>query len=204
LAADDSFGNAAIGWVMGRLAGMLALNPVLGHSHAAYMIIRGLEEAAKGRDSFASSKRTTIGSLFALPQDIRDNPERLFTVQLGLYRKYFRAEEAVAHDNGVKSAYFLQPVPAWGKTLTEQEKRVVGDLSYGAVYRRLVAGMMTLGEGGLPIYDLGDVFESQKGTIYTDQIHYVSNDEGDSLGNRLMAARIAQLLAQTWGLQRKP
>ena len=39
--------------------------------------------------------------------------------------------EAVAHDNGVKTAYFFQPVPAFGKTLTEEEKRVVGDLSYG-------------------------------------------------------------------------
>jgi hypothetical protein len=33
--ADENFGDAAIGWVMGRIAGTLALNPVLGHSHAA-------------------------------------------------------------------------------------------------------------------------------------------------------------------------
>jgi hypothetical protein len=189
---------------MGRLAGTLALNPVLGHSHAAYMIIRGIEAVAKGQDSFKSNKRTTIASLFALPKDIQDNPDRLFGVQLGLYRKYFRAAEAVAHDNGVKSAYFLQPVPAWGKTLTEEEKRVVGDLSYREIYRRIVDGMMTLRERGLPIYDLGDIFENQKGTIYTDQIHYLSNDEGESLGNRLIAARIGELLAETWGLQRKP
>jgi hypothetical protein len=204
LAADDNFGDAAIGWVMGRLAGTLALNPVLGHSHAAYMIIRGIEAVAKGQDSFKSNKRTTIASLFALPKDIQDNPDRLFGVQLGLYRKYFRAAEAVAHDNGVKSAYFLQPVPAWGKTLTEEEKRVVGDLSYREIYRRIVDGMMTLRERCLPIYDLGDIFENQKGTIYTDQIHYLSNDEGESLGNRLIAARIGELLAETWGLQRKP
>jgi hypothetical protein len=112
--------------------------------------------------------------------------------------------EAVAHDNGVKSAYFLQPVPAWGKTLTEQEKRVVGDLSYRDLYRRIVAGMMTLSERGLPIYDLGDIFQDQKGTIYTDQIHYVSSSDGDSPGNRMVAARIGALLAETWGLQPKP
>ena len=143
-AADENFGDAAIGWVMGRLAGTLALNPVLGRSHAAYMIVRGIEAAAKGQDGFKSSKRTTIPGLFALPKDIQDNPERLFDFQLGLYQKYFRAAEAVASDNGVKSAFFLQPVPAWGKTLTEEEKRVVGDLSYGDLYRRMVAGMMTL------------------------------------------------------------
>ena len=77
-------------------------------------------------------------------------------------RIYLRATEAVAHDNSVKTAYFLQPVPAWGKTLTEEEKRVVGDLSYGDLYRRIVAGMMTLRERGLPMYDLGDIFATRR------------------------------------------
>ncbi len=203
--ADENFGDAAIGWVMGRLAGTLALNPILGHSHAAYMIIRGIEAVAKGKDSFKSSKRTTIPNMFALPQDIRGDGERVFNLQLGLYQKYARAEEAVAHDNGVKTAYFFQPVPAWGKTLTEEEKRVVGDLSYGDLYRRIVAGMMTLRERGMAMYDLGDVFANEKGSIYADDIHYLRygpNDE--SRGNRLMAARIGELLAKSWGLQRKP
>ena len=64
--------------------------------------------------------------------------------------------------------------------------------------------MMTLSERGLPIYDLGDIFQDQKGTIYTDQIHYVSSTDGDSPGNRMVAARIGALLAKTWGLQPKP
>src|SRR4029450_11304699 len=112
-----------------------------------------------------SSKHTTIPGLFALPKDIQDNPGNLFDVQLGLYQKYFRAPEAVANDNGVKSAFFLQPVPAWGKTLTEEEKRVVGDLSYVDLYRRMAACMSDASERGLPMYDLGNVFENQKGTI---------------------------------------
>ena len=167
-AADENFGDAAIGWVMGRIAGAMSINPILGKSHAAYLIIRGIEAAAKGKDSFKSNKRTTIPSLFALPKDIQDNPQRLFDVQLDLYQKYFRATEAVAHDNGVKSAYFMQPIPAWGKTLTDAERRVVGDLAYGELYRRMVAGMMTLRERGLPIYDLGDIFKNDTSTIYAD------------------------------------
>ena len=167
-AADENFGDAAIGWVMGRLAGAMSINPVLGKSHAAYLLIRGIEAAAKGKDSFKSNKRTTIPSLFALPKDVQDNPQRLFDVQLDLYQKYFRATEAVAHDNGVKSAYFMQPIPAWGKTLTDEERRVVGDLAYGELYRRMVAGMMTLSERGLPIYDLGDIFKNDTSTIYAD------------------------------------
>lgn len=202
-AADENFGDAAIGWVMGRLAGALALNPILGQSHAAYLVIRTIELAAKGQGSFKSNKRTTIPSLFALPKDIQDNPDRLFSVQLGLYQKYFRATEAIAQDFGVKSAFFLQPIPGWGKTLTEEEKRVVGDLSNGERYRRIVKGMMTLSERGLPIYDLGAIFENQKGTIYSDQVHYLSNNDGESLGNRLIAARIGELIAETWSLDRK-
>ncbi len=203
--ADENFGDAAIGWVMGRIAGSLALNPILGQSHAAYLVIRGIEAAAKGKDSFKSTKRTTIPGMFALPQDIRGNADRVFAVQLGLYQKYLRAEEVVAHDNGVKSAYFFQPVPAWGKTLTEEEKRVVGDLSYGDLYRRIVTGMMTLRERGLAMFDLGDIFMDEKGSIYADHIHYLRYGRADeSHGNRLMAARIGELLSQTWGLQRKP
>ncbi len=130
---------------------------------------------------------------------MQDNPQRLFDVQLDLYQKYLRATEAVAHDNGVKSAYFMQPIPAWGKTLTDEERRVVGDLGYGELYRRMVAGMMTLRERGLPIYDLGDIFKNDTSTIYADQIHYLADAEGLSPGNRMVAARICELLAQTYG-----
>jgi hypothetical protein len=64
--------------------------------------------------------------------------------------------------------------------------------------------MMTLRERGLPIYDLGDIFASEKGTIYADHVHYLRDASGESRGNRLMATRIGELLAETWGLQKKP
>jgi hypothetical protein len=41
-----------------------------------------------------------------------------------------RAMEAVTRDYDVKRAYFFQPVPAYGKSLTAAEQAVVGDLSY--------------------------------------------------------------------------
>jgi hypothetical protein len=144
-AADENFGDAAIGWVIGRLAGTLALNtgarPFARRLHADPRHRGG----GQGPGRLQVDQATTIPGLFALPKDIQDNPERLFGVQLDLYQKYFRATEVVANDNGVKAAFFLQPaIPAWGKVLTEDEKRVVGDLAYGALYRRMVAGMMVL------------------------------------------------------------
>jgi hypothetical protein len=168
------------------------------------MVVRGIEQAAKGQDIFKSTKKTTLGSIFRMPEDIRRDTERAFGVQLALYQKYLRATEAVARDYNLKSAYFLQPAPAYGKELSEEEKRVVGDLSYGPLYRKVVAGMMTLRQRNLPIYDLGDVFADQKGTIYADHIHYWRDAEAESPGNRIMAARMAKQLAETWGLQKKP
>src|SRR5204863_7029150 len=75
--ADENFGDAAIGWVMGRIAGWLAQLPILGHSHAAYMIVHGIETVAKSKDVFKAdkNKKTTLTSIFALPNDIKGNGE---------------------------------------------------------------------------------------------------------------------------------
>lgn len=202
--ADENFGDAAIGWVMGRIAGGLALNPVLGRSHAAYMVVRGIEQAAKGKDIFKSSKKTTLNSIFHMPEDIRRNHALAFDVQLGLYQKYVRAMDAVARDNGVKSAYFIQPAPAIGKELTEEEKRVVGDLSYRDLYKKIVSGLMTLRDRGTPIFDLGDIFAKERGPIYADHIHFIRDSAAESPGNRIIAARMSELLSETWGFRRKP
>lgn len=201
--ADENFGDAAIGWVIGRVAGTLTRLPLLGHSHAAYMIIRGIEGVAKSKDTFKSAKRTTLTSIFALPADVRGNGERVFQTQLELYRKYEREIEAVAKDNGARTAYFLQPVPTWGKPLTEDEKRMAANSADPILYRRMVDGMMALRQQGLPIHDLGDLLADQKQTIYADDIHFFRDAKGESKGYRLMATRVAKDLAETWGLKPK-
>ena len=203
--ADENFGDAAIGYVMGRIAGALAKNAVLGRSHAAYFVIRGIEATAKGRDVFKSDKKTTLNSIFAMPPEIRADNDKAFALQLELYQKYARGIEVMAREFGVKTAYFIQPVPAIGKTLTEQEKRVVGSMYYTEYYKKLVAGMMTLRERGMPMFDLTDLLVDEKSTIYEDDIHFLRiRGTNDSPGYRLMARRMATDLAQTWKLQAKP
>jgi hypothetical protein len=204
--ADENFGDAAIGWVIGRVAGSLAQMPLLGHSHAAYMIVRGIEAVAKGQDIIKGdkNKKTTLTSIFALPSDIKGNGEKVFETQLALYQKYERAIEAVAKENGVKTAYFLQPVPSWGKTLTEDEKRgASANWTDPVLYRRIVDGMMTLRDQGLPMFDLGDLLKDVKDTIYADDIHFIRDTKGDSKGYRLMAAKVVDDLAKAWNLQPK-
>ena len=94
-------------------------------------------------------------------------------------------------------------MPPYGKVLTEEEKKNAGDLGYGGLYRKIVAGMMTLRERGLAIYDLGDLLKDEKGTFYADDIHFIRDKSGESPGYRLMAARVGQLLAETWHLKPK-
>jgi len=204
-AADENFGDAAIGWVIGRVAGILSQSWVLRNSHAAYMVIRGIEGVAKGKDVFDSNRkrRTSLTGFFALPKDVTDDPERLFGLQISLYQKYMRGIEVIAKDYKLNSAYFIQPVPAWGKTLTPEEQQNAGDLSYGEVYRRMVGGLLNLRERGLAVFDLGDLLKDQTGTVYADDVHFVRTRDGDSPGYRLMAVRVGELLAETWKLQRK-
>ncbi len=203
LVADDNFGDAAVGWVLGRLAGGVAGDPVLGRSHAAYLLFRTLETVAKGQTARPSSKRTTLESLFALPTDIAGDGERVFALQLQLLEKYNRAMEALARDYGIKTAYFFQPVPARGKTLTLEERAVVGDLSYIGLYRRMVEGVLRQREHGLQVFDLGDLFVDVKETVYADGFHLARSPYGESLGYRLMARRVAADVAAAWGLKRR-
>ena len=78
---------------------------------------------------------------------------------IGQYRKYIRAMDAVAAQNGVLFAHFIQPVPAIRKTLTADEKAVVGDLGYRGLYERITGDVLSLAKGGTPIFSLLDVFE---------------------------------------------
>ena len=204
--ADENFGDAAIGWVIGRVAGTLTRLPLLGHSHAAYMIIRGIEAVAKSKDTASSTKKTTLNGLFSLPADVPRDAEKVFQIQLSLYEKYERGIEAIARDNGVKSAYFLQPIPAYDKELTDDEKRTA-DFDLRDRYRRIVDNMLTLRERGMAMFDLGDLYKNEKGTIYADRIHPARGPAyqgAKSRGYSLMAERIAADLAKSWGFKEKP
>lgn len=205
LVSQESFGDAAIGWMIGRAAGVLRNTPLLDRSHAVYMIVRGLEASARRQQENSTLADTTLDGFYRLPDSITKDPDKLFRFQLDLYQRYTRGIETMALSNGVRTAFFLQPIPGYGKTLTEDERRDAGDLSHTDLYRRMVAGMMTLRERGLPMFDLGDIYRDEKGRIYADAIHCYWEPTGtaDSRGYAIMANRMAADLAQAWGLQRK-
>lgn len=102
------------------------------------------------------------------------------------YRKYLSLSDAMAERLGIRAAHFIQPCPAIGKVLTEDERRVVGDLSYATTYRKLASD--------LPAISLLDCFDDVRETVYTDAVH--NND----VGKRIMAERIARELAKSWAM----
>lgn len=113
------------------------------------------------------------------------------------------AMEALARDYCIKTAYFFQPVPAYGKTLTAEEQAVVGDLSYLALYRNMVDEVLRQRELGLAVFDLGDLFVDVEQAVHADGFHLQRSPFGESLGYRLMAKRVAANVASASGLKRK-
>jgi hypothetical protein len=147
------------------------------------------------------SERTNINTMFALPQEWDE--EHRVAWGAGQYRKYIRAMGAVAAQNGGLHAHFIQPVPAIGKSLTDEEKRVVGDLGYRARYERITSDVLALSNDGVPVFSLLDVFAHNTGTLYADVIHLRQSPDGTSEGYGLMAERMATVLARTWHLRSK-
>ena len=130
LVADDNFGDTAIGWVLGRIAGGVE------RSHARPIARRLCRVPRRWRpqprDGPPGSRPNTRRSRACSPcrRISRATASASSPGQLELLEKYNRAMEALARDYDIRTAYFFQPVPAYGKTLTTEEQAVVGDLSY--------------------------------------------------------------------------
>ena len=67
----------------------------------------------------------------------------------------------IAREEGVKAMFFLQPVPAIGKTLTDAENQVNPDLRYGERYRKVVSTLQELRQHGIAVFDILDVFAEE-------------------------------------------
>jgi len=109
--------------------------------------------------------------------------------------------DAVAAQNAVLIAHFIQPVPVIQKTLTPDEKAVVGDLSYRGLYARITGDVLGLAKGGTPIFSLLDVFKDNRDTLYADVIHLRQAPDGTSTGYALIAQRMADVPTRTWHLR---
>lgn len=199
---NSAYADVVKRWIIGRIYARAVASPVLSRSQTAYLVLARIDAYLKQQQQlYTARERTNLNRMLALPQNW-DQEHRVLWAD-AQYRKYIRAIDAIAAQNGVLAAHFIQPVPAIGKALTDTEKRVVGDLAYGAAYQRTAQQLLSLAGDGTPIFSLLDVFDSNRQTLYADSIHMLQSLDGTSEGYQLMSQRMATILAKTWSLAPK-
>lgn len=163
---------------------MVNNSTVLRHSKAAYFILdktrAGMETRIareKDLESLQTGTLRHLGPVFLLPEGWSHERRREHHIQQ--YHKYLQLMQSTARQYNIRLTVFLQPVPALDKTLTEDEKRVTGDLGYAEDY--LLFSRTLLNDKSLRTYSLLDVFAANTETIYRDGIHYEENSAGCSL-----------------------
>jgi len=162
------------------------------NSRALYFVTK----AIRGRLDHKTESRI-VKELYELPADSQG--KKSIDFNLDQYAKYVRLMHATSKCLGLKDAYFVQPCPAIGKTLTPAEVASAGDLSYADTYTAMTNRLVGLNSEGVPVVSLADVFNGCDETIYADKIHCGQKTDG----YRLMSARIADELARLWQIQKK-
>jgi hypothetical protein len=198
----SSYSDVVSRWIAGKLYGRARASRILSRSQAAFLLLARVDAYVKSQERLYSEReRTNINTIFALPKEWDE--EHRVTWADRQYQKYIRAMDVVAAQNDVLVAHFIQPVPAIRKTLTPDEKTVVGDLSYRSLYERIAGDVLSLANTGTPIFSLLDVFQNNTDTLYADVIHLRQSSDGTSVGYALIAQRMADVLADTWHLRPK-
>jgi len=86
--------------------------------------------------------------------------------------------------------------------LTDEERAAAQPLDYGETYKRMTDGLLELSRDGIQVFSLLDIFKSERGKIYADQIHFTYTPDGQSRGNRLIAKAMARRMSDTWQMER--
>jgi hypothetical protein len=119
------------------------------------------------------------------------------------YQDYIRSLGATAQALGLKYAHFVQPHRLLDKELNTEEKQyqsLVDPLLYKKIF---IAGSRAEQARGLFSFDLTSVFSKESATIYSDDIHYGYEANGDSLGYRLVAEAMSEKIARAWKLKKR-
>ena len=198
---SQSFGDVVARWIVANVRAAAARNAILSRSQAVYSLIAAADQYFTKRAASRPKAKTTVETLFSLPAEW--TPQQRTELALMQYQKYVRAMSTLARDYGVREAHFIQPAPAIAKVLTDDERKVVGNLGYAAIYETMTKSLLELNAHHIPVISLLPLFESERRTVYSDAVHFVRNPDGTSEGYQAMAARMASELAAVWVLQRR-
>ncbi len=188
----DALGGA---WAVNRLRSVIRGTPVVKRSHLAYLLF----QAARGAWATALADvddplRQRQASMFTLPAEW--DAEQAWQWNVERYADYIRSMETMGSRLGVKTAFFIQPAPAFGKVLTDEEAAVVGPLDYADSYVAMTGHLLALRSETINIFSLLTLLEEVADTIYADHIHF----ERAGRGYTLMAERMATDIATAWQL----
>jgi hypothetical protein len=159
-------------------------NRLLRRSKTAYFVShqirRGLEQhiSEVSESSSLDDSLKHLEKILPLPPEWSAEQKKQHAIQQ--YIKYLSLMNATAKTYGISLAIFLQPAPALYKTLTTEEKNIVGELGYGDDYLLFEKNLLAQGKT-LPVYSLLDVFANSHDTLYKDGIHYYRESAGPSL-----------------------
>ncbi len=184
-------------WITESLYDSVEKGHVLKHSKIVYFILNTLRRST--REALANSTENpmfqqTMGP-FVLPDHWTLEQRRAHFMEN--YLQSVKTMHTIANANNLKFAYFLQPAPVIGKTLTESEQNKLRDTSYKDDYLAMEQQLLALQAEGLEVYSLTHVFENFSGEAYKDSIHiHPESGAAEVLNNAII-----ETLVERWGLE---
>ncbi len=126
-----------------------------------------------------------------------------FETRLNEYGRYIKLMGSIGQVHDQQVHVFVQPVPAIGKKLTDEEIAVVGNLAYGELYENMANSLLNIQMANLHTYSLLQIFNDKTDSLYADAVHLgLNSSSGDSQGYRLIAEEMVKLFSTTEGLSR--
>ena len=197
--ATGNYRGMATVWLATKVSEWARGNALTRNSFFAYFFIERLRSYLNEQSTTADSPRATeFMKMFSYPIDWPLEKRAASNTQQ--YFWYIRAVHMAPERNGIRTAFFLPPTPAY-KPLTEEERAVAGDLSYGPSYRMISDRLLELRKENVPIFSLLDLFADNHDTLYADTAHMKADSTGEQLGYRIMARTIARQVSDVWGLK---
>jgi len=185
-------------WLNGELFDLINNHALLRQSKTAYFISSEIRKHLEKNivrkndlDSLQEGSLQHLDKIFSLPKDWDLDKRRNYAINQ--YIKYLSLMNATANQYHIKLAIFLQPAPAIGKPLTDDERKLTDDLGYKDDYLLFEREILKQ-KNTLPVYSLLQAFKDEKESIYKDGIHY----REDSPGPTLVMNQIYKQIQASW------
>lgn len=191
-------------WITAEINQIFSDFPILNRSLAAYWLGQGSLNLAKLYDEKTKPQKTPV-SPFEYPPDQcgEDQRSRRKGEQMNQLRDYLALNQVICQQQGARYVSVLQPCPAIGKKLTEEEKRSVGSLSYKEDYLEMSYVYQSVSSRyKYPFLNLLEVFASINMSVYVDHIHCENGKS--SYGYGILARAVGDFLAMKKILNRAP